>query len=291
MLFLAMIFACVVVASPAFAQTAAPPEASIRRERMLVACAPGYPGTTAQAQATMDRFAAAAETAAGWKPGGLGAVYHETLEGGVARLAEADAVLALVTLPVYLEERTRLSLTPRLQVAQDSGAMEVWSLVAKKGLVALPTGLDGWELTGGVGFSPDFVRGPVLGGWGDLPGSVRITFAAAPLSALRRAASGEKTAVILDSTATAALPGLPFAPDLEIVARSKPLPGSLLCSVGDRLPARDADRMIKALARLHQTPAGAEALKSIQVARFEAIDRAALEGAVKAFGGHPGAAR
>lgn len=288
MRFLAMVLAGVVAAAPAFAEMASPPSVSGGPRRILVACAPGYPGSTAEAQATMDRFGAAAEAAAGWKPGALGAVYHETFEAGVARLGAPDAVLALVTLPLYLHERTRLSLKPRLQVAQTSGAMEVWSLVAKKGAVAGPADLEGWELTGGAGFSPGFVRGPVVGAWGKLPRSARITFAAAPLSALRRAASGEKTAVILDSAAAAALPGLPFASDLEVVARSRPLPGSLLCTIGDRLPARDADRMIKALSQLHRTPAGVEALAAIQVTRFEPVDRPALESAQRAFSGHAG---
>jgi hypothetical protein len=295
------ISACALVAAvaeaptPAPAPTAAPPAAEPPsapggRARMLVACAPGYPGTTAVAQPTMDRFAASAEKEAGWKPGGLGAVYHETLEGGVERLAAPDAVLALVTLPFYLEEGEKLGLKPRLQVVQESGATQIWCLVAKKGLVTAPAGLDGWELTGGVGFSPRFVRGIVAGEWGPLPESARITFGTSPLSALRRAASGEKTAVILEGAAVTALQGLPFGTNLEIVARSRPLPGSLLCAVGDRLPAREIDRMIKALSRMHESPQGAEELKAIQVTRFEPIDRQVLEGARRSFAGSPGAA-
>ena len=282
-------------ASPPAASAAAPaapaPAPSAAPGRMLVACAPGYPGTTAQAQPTMDRFAAAAEKEAGWKQGNLGAIYHETLEGGVERLAAPDAVLALVTLPFYLETADRLGLKPRLQVVQESGAMQIWCLVAKKGSVTAPAALDGWELTGGVGFSKNFVRGLVVGEWGPLPETARITFATAPLTALRRAASGEKTAVILEGSAATALNGLPFGTNLEIVARSKPLPGSLLCTVGSRLPAKEADKMIKALSGLHRTPAGAAELKAIQVTRFEPIDRDLLENAQRAFAGPPGASR
>src|SRR6059036_784782 len=42
--------------------------------RTLVVCAPGYPGTTEEAQPTMDAFARAAEAAAGWPAGSLHAV-------------------------------------------------------------------------------------------------------------------------------------------------------------------------------------------------------------------------
>ena len=251
--------------------------------RTLVVCAPGYPGTTAEAQPTMDGFAAAAAEAAGWKPGSLAVVYHESLKGCVERLGGADAGLALVTLPLYLEERGRLRLTPRLQVAIEPGGAETWSLVAKKGLVGSAAALDGWEILGSVGYSPAFVRGPILGSWGAVPLSARIAFAPAPLTALRRAASGEKTAVILDATGAAALPTLPFASDIEVVARSASLPASLLCTVGDRLPARDAGRLIEGLKRLHRTPAGAAILKSIRLLRFEQVDEPSLKSAQLAF--------
>jgi hypothetical protein len=251
--------------------------------RTLVVCAPGYPGTTAEAQSTMDSFAAAAAGAAGWKPGALAAVYHETLKGGVERLGAPDAALALVTLPFYLEERARLRLAPRLQVSIDPAGAETWSLAAKKGLVASAAALDGWEILGNVGYSPAFVRGTILGDWGTVPASARIAFAPAVLSALRRAASGEKTAVILDAAGAAALPTLPFASDLEVVARSAALPSSLLCTVGDRLPARDALRLIEGLKRLHRTPAGAAILKSMRMVRFEPVDEASLRSARQAF--------
>jgi len=251
--------------------------------RTLVVCAPGYPGTTAEAQPTMDRFAAAAAEAAGWRPGDLAAVYHETLKGGVDRLGAAEAGLALVTLPFYLEERARLRLAPRLQVAIEPGGAETWSLVAKKGLLGSAAALDGWEVLGSAGYSPAFVRGTILGGWGAVPKSARIAFAPAALSALRRAASGEKTAVILDAAGAAALPTLPFASDLEVVARSAALPASLLCTVGDRLPPRDADRLIEGLKRLHRAPAGAAILESMRMQRFEPVDEASLRSARQGF--------
>lgn len=274
-------------AAPPPASAAPPPAAA--PGRMLVACAPGYPGTTAQAQPTMDRFAAAAAKEAGWKQGSLGGVYHETLEGGVERLTAPDAVLALVTLPFYLETADRLGLKPRLQVVQESGADQIWCLVAKTGALTAPAALDGWEVTGGVGFSKNFVRGLVAGEWGALPETARITFATAPLTALRRAAAGEKIAVVLEGSAATALKGLPFGTNLEIVARSRPLPGSLLCTVGNRLPAKEADRMIKALSGMNRSPAGTEELKAIQVTRFEPVGRDALEGARRSFAGSAGA--
>jgi len=249
----------------------------------LVACAPGYPGTTMEAQAAMDAFAASTARAAGLEPDDLAAVYHETLQGGVDRLGRSDAGLAMVTLPFFLQEGARLRLSPRLQVAVDPGGSETWSLVAKKGLVRSPVDLEGWEILGSVGYSPAFVRGTILGKWGAIPASARITFAPAALSALRRAATGEKTGVILDAAGAAALPTLPFAPDLEVVARSAALPASVVCTVADRLAAPDADRLVQGLLRLNRSTEGAAALKTMRVLRLEPLDKAALESARLAF--------
>src|SRR5512137_188895 len=68
----------------------------------LVVCAPGYPGSTEEAQPAMDAFAAAAGAAAAWPSGDLQAVYFETEAGGIERLAREDAGLALVPLPFFL---------------------------------------------------------------------------------------------------------------------------------------------------------------------------------------------
>ncbi len=253
------------------------------KQRVLVACAPGYPGTTAQAQSTMDELARVLGAAAGWPEGWLGAVYHESLAGGVARLRESGAVLALVTLPFFLQEGRRLGLTPRLQAVPESGASEIFSLVARRGSVTSAASLDGWEVTGSAGYAPAFVSGPILASWGTLPRTTRITFAPAALSALRRAADGEKLAVILDAAATTALPSLPFAAELEVVTRSRPLPASFLCTVGKRLTLREIDAVVHALERLPGSAAGAEVLRSIRLSRFQPVDTKELESARQMF--------
>jgi hypothetical protein len=249
----------------------------------LVICAPGYPGTTAQARPVMEAFAGAAARAAGWAPGSLAAVYYEKAEPGLVRLAQEDAALALVPLPFYLQNGPTLRLAPRLAVVRDRGATETWSLVAKKGTVSSAAALAGFEVASGAGYSPAFVRGPVLGAWGALPKTATIKFTPSILSALRRAAAGEKVAVLLDSSQTTALASLPFAGDLATVYRGKPLPGTLLCTVGDRAKRREFDALFKALLGLHKTTEGADALAAMQMARFETAELSAIEAAGKAF--------
>src|ERR1700719_4636924 len=81
----------------------------------LVFCAPGYPGGTGDAQTYVDGFAKAAAAAAGGPAGSLSAVYDPTEQGGLAKLGSADAVLAFVPYPFYVEHAAQLHLTPLAQ--------------------------------------------------------------------------------------------------------------------------------------------------------------------------------
>lgn len=245
----------------------------------IVVCAPGYPGSTEQAQPAMDAFAAAAASAAGWNAGTLRAVYDETEEKGLSRLSEKDAAFALVTLPFFLAHGDELKCAPRLQAVQSSGPDETWSLVAKKGAISKPADLDGWEVTGRAGFFPPFVRGTILGDWGGLPKGARITFASRALPALRRADAGEKVAVVLEGEEASALASLHFAKDLEVVVRSKPAPGNILCSLEGRLDPARGDDLIEGLLNLQKSAAGAEALKGLRMVRFAKVDMKSLAAA------------
>lgn len=259
--------------------------------RTLVVCAPGYPGTTSEAQPTLDAFAKAAAKAAGWPEGGLAAVYHETADGGLARLRRDDAAFALVTFPFFLQHADELRLKPRLEVVRDGGAREVWSLIARRGRISGPGALAGWELASIAGYAPAFVRGPALGGWGALPESTRILFTTAVLSALRRASAGDHVAILADPTQASAIPSLPFAAELETVFRSTPLPGTLVCSVGDRAKGPEVEALVRALLHLHEDRDGAEALAAMQMTRFAPADLAAVEAARKAYAGAVGTTR
>ena len=245
--------------------------------RVLVICSPGSPGTTAQAQPTLDAFAAAAEKSAGWPAGTLAAVYFESADSGIPRIKREDAVLVMVPLPFLVEHGAALGLTPKLTAIPDSNPSETWSLVAKKGSITSAASLAGWEVTGSPGYAATFVRGPVLGKWGTLPGDTRITFTPRALGALRRAASGEKVAVLLDSEQTTALASLPFAPDLEVVHKSVALPSGFLCTVGNRLPADQTGKLVSGLMKLHDSPDGKEILKTMRMTRFAELDQTALD--------------
>ncbi len=268
--------ALVLASSPALAAAPA--------RHVLVVCSPGSPGTTAEAQPTMDAFAAALAGKAGLPAGSFGAVYHEAEDAAVARLRSPDAGLALVSLPFYLKHERDLALRAALQaVAKGRPEEERWALVARKGAVTSPAGLEGFTLVSIAGFAPGFVRGPALGGWGPLPASVRILQSSAVLSSLRRAAAGEKVAVLLDGTQEAALRDLPFASQLAVLARSAPLPSGIVASVDAHLPRKTASALESALRGLSSDTSGAAVLDTMRTDRFIPVDEKALVAARKAY--------
>jgi len=255
--------AILVCAALAAASTAAAPAPR------FVFCAPGYPGSTAEAQPSMDTFAAALARAARLPDGGLHAVYHETEQAGVDAIGDPDTAFAIVAYPLFVERGAALGLVPRLRAALvKSGATETWTLVAKKGRVKAPASLAGWELASIAGYAPKFIRDEALARWGALPSDVRFKSSSLVLSALRRAASGDDVAVLLDGAQSEGFASLPFAPELEIVATSPPLPVALACTVRGRIEERAAVAVMDALDRLEETSDGSTALAGLRLTGF-----------------------
>jgi len=251
----------------------------------FVVCAPGYPGTTAEAQSAMDAFAAAVAARAGWPAGSIVGAYYETEKAGIERLKSADAAVAMLSLPLFLKEAGQLKLSPKLAAVQAGGGpSEVWSLVAKKGRVTGPASLAGWKIVSLAGYAPGFVRGTALAGFGKLPANVQVVESGQVLSWLRRATAGEDVALLLDGAQGRSLPTLPFAAELEVVARSPALPSGVVAVVEKRLSAERWKALEKALRTLRESPDGAAALDGLRLEAFAPLDEASLAAARKDFG-------
>jgi hypothetical protein len=234
----------------------------------LVFCAPGYPGAAGDAQPFVDDFATAAAAAAGWPAGSLAAVYDPTEEGGLKKLNSADAVLAFVPYPFFVEHAAQLHLTPLVQaVVADVGAQQRWTLVAKAGRISGPVSMAGYTVLSIAGYAPDFVRHSALEGWA-LPADVKVEPTGQILSALRRVASGEPVAVLLDQTQAAALPTLPFATELKALMQSPELPVAVIVVVDSRVAAGRARALQAGLLKMGHGPGSADSLAPLRLRGF-----------------------
>ena len=234
----------------------------------LVFCAPGYPGAAGDAQPFVDQFAAAAVKAAVWPSESLAAIYDPTDEGSVAKLGNADAVLAFVPYPFFVEHGAQFHLTPLVQAdVAGTGTRQHWTLVAKPGKVTGPTSLAGYTIVTVAGYAPEFVRHGALAAWA-LPTDVKIQYTGQILSALRRVAAGEPSVALLDQTQMVALPTLPFANDLKAVTHSPDFPVAFLLVVEARVPAARAKALQAGLLKMGHGGEGSEALSQLRLQGF-----------------------
>jgi hypothetical protein len=276
--------AVAILALAAAVSASVPAAESAKAPTSIAFCAPGYPGTSAEAQGAMDAFAAALASASGLPAGSLAADYQETEKGSLARLEKPDAAIAMMPLAFFLAHEKDLRLDARMQaVPKGRGPLERWTLVAKKGRVKQPSDLAGFTLTSLAGFSPAFVRGAALGAWGKLPPSVEIVFSGAVLSSLRKVVAGQNMVVLLDGEQSGALASLPFVGELETVATSPEVPTAIVATVGNRTPAARWKALAAGFEAVAGTPAGAAALEGIRMLRFVPLDQKALAAARAAY--------
>ncbi len=234
----------------------------------LVFCAPGYPGGAGDAQPFVDQFAGAAVKVAGWPAGSLAASYDPTDEGSLAKLGSADAVLAFVPYPFFVEHGAQLHLSPLVQAdVAGTGTQQKWTLVAKSGGVTAAAGLGGYTIVSVTGYAPEFVRHSALADWA-LPADVKIQATGQILSALRRVAGGEHTVALLDQSQASALPTLPFANDLKSVMQSAALPVALIVVVDSRVPAARAKALQAGLLKMGHGGEGSDVLSQLRLQGF-----------------------
>ena len=248
---------------------------------LLVFCAPGYPGTGADAQPLVDEFAAATAKAAGLPEGALKAVYDPDEKTDLERLGRPEAALAFVPWPFYVQHAAQLHLTPLLQAdVEPMGVTQRWTLVAKAGHAPPPAGLAGLNVISTAGYAPAFMHSVIAPGqaW---PDKVTLTASGQMLSGLRRAANGEPVALLLDQEQAAALPTLPFAAQLQAIATSQPVPVALIVVVNGRLSAAQARSFKAALLKLAASPEGAATLGRLKLKGFAAPELPPLPVAAK----------
>ncbi len=225
----------------------------------------------------MDALARALVGAGHLPAGSLSAVYEESEAGGLRRLAQEDAALLLAALPFFLDHEKELRLVARLSAVPSGGeALERWTLLTGKDH---PASLEGYTVQSSAGYSKRFVHAAAPG----LPRQVEIRAGSAVLSALRRAADGDKVAVLLDGVQAAALGTLPFASSLAIVETSPPMPVAVVATVAKRVDEGRWKALEPAFRRLADDPGAREALDGVRMAGFVPLDQAALAAARTAW--------
>jgi hypothetical protein len=96
------------------------------------------------------------------------------------------------------------------------------------------------------------------------------------LSSLRRAANGEKLAVLLNDAQFAAVGKLPLAASLATVESSPPLPFAVIAIVDERIDERRWKTLRAGFTALSGEPSAREMLEGLWITGFVPLDAKAL---------------
>ncbi len=111
---------------------------------LLVFCAPGYPGTSADAQPLVGEFATTLAAAAGWPAGSLTAVYDASEQERSCAARGARGRAGLRALPILVQHGAQLHMVPLVQAdVPPAGLQQRWTLVLQKGHAAAAGGTGG----------------------------------------------------------------------------------------------------------------------------------------------------
>lgn len=259
----------------------------------LLVCAPGFPGTPAQAKSVMDALAAAIARGAGWAEGRVRARYVAIEAEGVAVLKERRPALLLATLPFYCKHQAliRGELVAATQVA--GKPTETIRVVAPPtcqgdGLTALR----GKRLTGCRLDDPDFLTRVVFAGALDARKDLTLIDGKRTLRALTLATEGEADALLLADEEWGLLQTPELAPRVagwRTLFRSAALPVAPVVALGATPEAKPdatlAAAVRRALLALHATDDGKRLCERLRVTGFVQPDPAPYAAAVKRY--HP----
>jgi len=256
------------------------PSAATAGERDILFWAPYAPGSPEQAAGALEEFARYVEKAAGWTPGSISAVYRNREEAGLEAIRELDPGFVLVPIPVHLRYHEALDWAPVRAAVLAGVEAQRYSLYGPAG--SSVDWLSDVTIEGDAAYDPEFVRTLVLHGKHPVADD-RFSPTSRPLSAVRRAARGEKVMVLLDEGQRRALASLPAAAELVLLSESEWMPAAVLVR---RSAASEADTQAlgKVLDKLGSDPEAADLLATLRIQRFEAVGTEALEEFQKTYG-------
>jgi len=256
------------------------PSAAPAAERDILFWAPFAPGSPEQAAGALEEFARYVEQAAGWTPGSISAVYRNRVEAGLEAIEELDPGFVLVPIPVHLRYHETLDWEAVRTTVLAQVEAQRYSLYGPAG--SSIDGLADAAIEGDAVYDPEFVRTLVLHGKYSVADD-RFSPTSRPLSAVRRAARGEKVMVLLDEGQRRALASLPAAAELVLLSESGWMPAAVLVKRGTANEA-DTQALGKVLDKLGSDPDAADLLTTLRIQRFEAVDIGALDELQKNYG-------
>jgi hypothetical protein len=229
----------------------------------FVVIQPGQPGTAQDAQPVMDSLSAYLGGKTGSTTVGNGHYFND-LGQALACVGQNTPLWGIVSLGFYLENASKLQLTPIASTRPGGAEKENWTLLTRR------DGPSQWNLVRGT------VRGTMLFNqtaascilFGVKPGELAFELVGTfqPLKSLRSTARGRDTGIVLDRLQFQAMKNLPQEAELKTILNTGDLPSDPVVWFGP--PEKASVQLAAQLIGMKADPAAADLLKVLQTDGF-----------------------
>jgi hypothetical protein len=267
------------VASAALAVPALHPrEAYAAGKTQFVIVFPGGPDAKGQGEKLLGDFIREVTKAANLPAEDFTGVYFNELDPAVKALAANNDSFILGSLGFYLTHRAAHKLVPLAEIKHAGGAHERFYVLTKKGKFTAMSQLKGKTLSGNVLYEdPRFISAIVFDGQFDAKADFKLQPTPQPLRAIRKLATDEIDAVLINQMQYESLTTHPAFADVEVLYKSAELPALSLMAVDTKATGKVKDKLVETLSKICDAGEGATMCRGFGLVGFKPVNVDALK--------------
>ncbi len=240
----------------------------------------GGPGDTKAAEKPLKNLLSMWEKEAALPVGTLDGRYFPQKDPALDYVQSATPSVFMLPVATFLEYEKAWALQAVGQMAVKGSPTERLFVVVKKGGAQNVAALKGKIVTSSLLSDPKLAELIELEDGTALAKVTTLEYERSPLAALRKVRDGAVAAVLLDEPQWLGLEKLPFSTELELLAKSKPLPRPIV-AVKTNVDKATAERLRRGLLTLAQNPDAKSTLQQFSVDGIVAPDVASISAARK----------
>ena len=243
----------------------------------ILVCYPGGPVSQEDANPAMNAMLRVVERVGGWNENTFTSFFSANIDECRSLLSTKKPEYAILSLGLFLEQRTAHNLTPLVQPSIKGATTEHFHLTSRQGAFHSLDELKGKTVGGAVFDEPEFMRKIVFSGKIDPAQFFDVKPSRQVLRALRSLDKGELDAVILNGQQFSALGSLQLKTPMEAVFTSADIPLMGMTANSKTTKAEDRARLAKALEGMCDDQEGKKLCDMFGVEAFVPANASAIE--------------
>lgn len=247
----------------------------------ILVCYPGGPVSQEEASPAMDAMLRVVERVGGWDENTYSSFFTASLDECRSLLQSKQPAYAILSLGLFLEQRTLHQLSPLVQPRIKGASTERYRLVVRQGEFPNLNDLKGKAIGGAVFDQPEFMKKIVFDQRIDPVQFFDIKPSHQTLRALRALDKGELDGVILNGQQYSALSSLQMKTPLEARFTSDDIPLMGMTANSKLTTTEDRARLTQALEGMCADPEGKKLCDVFGVEAFVAASPSTIDPMIK----------